>query len=247
MKWLLQNFGPRFRFALSNPRYVAASLFRELTLADERFLSGVTGVSPFRIRSFLNEPIATPAFAERLREAAAFFHSAEIEGADLYAKKILVQYAAIRAFNPRIVVETGVASGVSTSYLLLALQKNGGGSLHSIELGDPRYLPPGKPPGWIVPDWLKSNWEVHIGDSRVLLPQLLQQLGPVDVFIHDSLHTYDHMLWEFRAAFPHIRPGGLLFSDDAAWNPAFPEFGAEVHAKRARILRGVGFLQKNPT
>jgi predicted O-methyltransferase YrrM len=244
MKWLLQNFGPRFDFALHNPRYVATSLFREVTLADERFLSSITDVSPYRIRSFMDEPIRTPTFAKRLHDAAAFFHEAETEGADLYAKKILVQYAAIRAFAPKVVVETGVASGVSTSYLLLALQKNGHGILHSIDIGDPRYLPPGKPPGWIVPDWLKSSWALHIGDSLTLLPELLQELGSIDVFIHDSLHTYDHMLWEFRAAYPYIHPGGLLFSDDAAWNPAFPEFRTEVHATCAQILRGVGFLQK---
>jgi predicted O-methyltransferase YrrM len=52
------------------------------------------------------------------------------------------------------------------------------------------------------------------------------------------------MLWEYRAAYPHLRPGGLLLSDDALWNPAFPEFALEVAAPRARILRGVGFLQK---
>ncbi len=245
MNWLLQNLGPRFRFALRHPRYAAASLFREVTLADERFLASIAGVSPSRIRSFLDEPVNTPSFVECLNEAAAFFHNTEVESADLYAKKILIQYAAVRAFAPEMVVETGVASGVSTSYLLLALRKNGHGILHSIEVGDPHYLPPGKVPGWIVPDWLKSNWFLHIGDSRTLLPPLLQELGSVDVFIHDSLHTYDHMLWEFRAAFPYIRRGGLLFSDDAAWNPAFREFAAEVRASRARILRGVGFLQKN--
>jgi predicted O-methyltransferase YrrM len=245
MNWLLQNFGSRFRFALRNPRYVATSLFRELTLADERFLSSITRVSPGRIRSFMNEPINTPTFAECLHDATTILHEAETEGADLYAKKILVQYAAIRAFAPKVVVETGVASGVSTSYLLLALQKNRHGILHSIDIGDRRYLPPGKPPGWIVPDLLRSSWVLHIGDSLTLLPQLLQELGSIDVFIHDSLHTYDHMLWEYRAAFPYIHPGGLLFSDDATWNPAFPEFRTEVHAKRAKILRGVGFLQKN--
>ena len=164
----------------------------------------------------------------------------------MYAKKILTQYAAVRAFAPEIVVETGVASGVSSSYLLLALKKNGRGKLYSIELGDARYLPPKKPPGWIVPDWLKSRWELQIGDSRVLLPAILAQLGTTDVFIHDSLHTYDHMLWEFRTAYPFLKPGGLLISDDAAWNPAFPEFCFEVHAERFSILRGVGFLQKNP-
>jgi predicted O-methyltransferase YrrM len=245
MKWLFQNLGQRLRFAIRNPGYAAASLWRELTRSDERFLSGITGVSPSRIRSFLDEPMDTPAFAECLRRASASFDEAEVKSADLYAKKILVQYAAVRAFAPKVVVETGVASGVSSSYLLLALQKNGRGTLHSIGLGEPQFLPPGKSPGWIVPDWLKSNWVLHIGDSRELLPQLLQELGSVDVSIHDSLHTYEHMLWEYRAAFPHVRPGGLLFSDDALWNPAFPEFSTEVGANRARILRGVGFLQKN--
>jgi predicted O-methyltransferase YrrM len=42
-----------------------------------------------------------------------------------------------------------------------------------------------------------------------------------------------------------LRPGGLLFSDDAAWNAAFPEFCNQVAAKHRRILRGVGLLQKN--
>jgi hypothetical protein len=140
-----------------------------------------------------------------------------------------------------------VANGVSTSYLLLALQKNGQGVLHSIGLDDPGYLPTGKALGWVVPDWLKSRWVPHIGDSRVLLPQVLRELGSIDIFIHDSLHTYEHMNWEYRTAYPHIRPGGLLFSDDALWNKAFQEFGSESGAARARILHGVGFLQKNST
>ena len=245
MNWLLQNFGVRLGFALRNPRYAARSLYRELTLSDERFLSSITDVSASGIRSFLSEPIRDARFAKCLEDAEAFFKTAEITSADLYAKKVLLQYASVRAFKPDTVIETGVASGVSSSYLLLALEKNARGRLCSIELGDPRYLPAGKPPGWIVPEWLKSRWELRIGDSRELLPKLLTELRATDVFIHDSLHTHDQMLWEYRAAFPFIRSGGLLISDDATWNPAFPEFCAEVRAARFRVLRGVGFLQKN--
>lgn len=223
-----------------------ASLFLELTMADERFLSSITGVSSTRIRSFLNEPFETPSFADCLHLAETYFHRAKVKSGDLYAKKILVQYAAIRAFAPDVVVETGVAGGVSTSYILLALKKNGRGKLYSIELGDPQYLPPGKQPGWIVPDWLKDKWDLRIGDSRTLLPQLLSEPVVIDVFIHDSLHTYDHMLWEFRTVYPRLRTGGLLISDDAAWNLAFSEFTREAEAKHVRVLRGVGFLKKNP-
>src|SRR5882672_9986543 len=69
MKWLLQNFGERMRFLLRNPRYALGSLYRELTLADERSLTAVTGVSSRRIRAFLSEPIHTPDFAVRLDRA----------------------------------------------------------------------------------------------------------------------------------------------------------------------------------
>ena len=245
MNWLLHNFRERLLFSLRNPRYVFSSLYHELTLADERFVSTITGVPTPRLRESLREPLDTPEFAVQLKEAAATFRELKIYSADLYAKKVLLQYMAVRAFEPEIVVETGVANGVSSAYILLALQKNKRGVLHSIGLNDSQYLPVGKSLGWIVPEPLKSRWNLLIGDSRDLLPSLLSQLGMIDIFIHDSLHTYDHMLWEYRIAFPYLRPGGLLFSDDAAWNSAFTEFCLEVDVKHGRILRGVGFLQKN--
>lgn len=245
MNWLFQNFDNRLRFALANPIYALNSLCREVALADERFLSTITNVSPRRIRGFVEEPSQSEVFSTRLRLAKAELQKLEIYSADLYAKKILLQYAAVRAFQPNVVVETGIANGVSSAYLLLALQANDRGTLYSIGLNDPQYLPAGKSLGWIVPQELQSRWELAVGDSRTILPRLLGEIGSTDMFIHDSLHTYDHMLWEYRVAYPHLRPGGLLCSDDANWNSAFPEFALEVAAPHAKILRGVGFLQKN--
>ncbi len=90
----------------------------------------------------------------------------------------------------------------------------------------------------------ESRWTLHIGDTRELLPPLLERLGTVDLFIHDSLHTYDHMMFEFECAWPHIRPGGFLIADDALWNKSFDEFARHVGPCHARVLRGVGFLYK---
>src|SRR5437773_5186929 len=134
MNWLPQNFGPRLRFALRNPSYAVRSLYRDLTLSDERFLSEITAVPPGRIRSFLDEPIHDEFFASSLKAAESFFKTADLLSADLYAKKVLLQYATIRAFVPDVVVETGVASGVSSAYLLLALEKNGRGDRKSTRL-----------------------------------------------------------------------------------------------------------------
>jgi len=244
LNWLFKDPTQRLQFALRNPLYALGSLYREFTLADERFLSSMTGVPSRTIRAFLDEPLDTAFFSALLRESESTLRGLQVHSADLYAKKVLVQYITIRACRPEIVVETGVANGVSSAYILLALQKNQKGTLYSIGLNDPQYLPTGKSLGWIVPDSLKTRWKLLTGDSLVLLPSLLDQLGRIDLFIHDSLHTYDHMLWEFRTAFPHLRPGGLLFSDDAGWNAAFSDFCKEVSPEHSAILRGIGFLQK---
>ncbi len=110
----------------------------------------------------------------------------------------IVYYALIRLLQPRLVVETGVNNGFSTRFLLLAMERNGCGLLHSIDMPIPqedvRHL--GKEIGWLVPGRLRARWQFHLGDARELLPKLLQELGAVDMFIHDSLHTHDHMLFE---------------------------------------------------
>jgi Methyltransferase domain len=180
-----------------------------------------------------------------LRSVKEQFRALSIESADLFAKKILIQYAAVRALGPDCVVETGVANGVSSSYLLLALRMNGQGCLHSVGLADPAFLPTGKEPGWLVPQWLRAPWRIHLGDARDILPGLLAELGNIGLFIHDSLHTYEHMMWEFESSYPHLTTGGLLLSDDALWNEAFHDFARKAGAPEARILRGVGFLRKN--
>ena len=244
MLWLLRNLPHRVHFALRNPRYSLRSLYREFISADERFLTSITGVPARKVRAFLDEPTRCELLADCLHEAEMIFRALKIESADLYAKKVLVQYAAIRAFEPDVVVETGVANGVSSVYLLSALQANDRGTLYSIGLDDPEYLPAGKSLGWMVTEGLRSRWRLMVGDARDLLPKLLSDVASIDVFIHDSLHTYEHMFWEYQSAYPHLREGGLLVSDDAMWNSAFREFARETGAKHAQIIRGVGFLQK---
>src|SRR4029077_16400961 len=124
------------------------------TLADEKFIAHITGISTRRVRSFLDEPISTPAFAEALHAAEKRFRALSIQSADVFAKKVLTQYAAVRALAPACIVETGVANRISSAYLLLALHNNGKGHLHSVGLDDPDFLPPGAAPGWLVPAWL---------------------------------------------------------------------------------------------
>lgn len=152
-----------------------------------------------------------------------------------------VVYALVRVMKPDVMVETGVHEGWSAWFTLLAMEQNRRGVLHSIDLpnqdvelapGGPRQtelLPEGKQPGWRVPGHLRSRWHLHLGDARQVLPQLLPALGPIDIFVHDSLHTYDHMMFEYETAWPHLRPGGLLLSDDINLHSAWSDFAAKIH------------------
>lgn len=131
-------------------------------------------------------------------------------------------YLACRQLRPRVVVETGVAYGVTSAYILQALEDNGYGELYSID------LPPlGKDAesyvGYVIPQYLKIRWKLRAGSARNILPQVLRETGDIDVFVHDSLHTYRHMKWEFQSALQALRPGGLLISDDIEVNRAFEE------------------------
>jgi predicted O-methyltransferase YrrM len=120
-------------------------------------------------------------------------------------------YLLVRAACPQIVVDTGVLYGASSGHILAALARNGGGELHSIDLGRDAREPPHD---YYVPAELRRHWELITGDSRQELPRLLDRYPVIDMFYHDSLHTFDHMWWEYETALPHLSPAGVLASDD---------------------------------
>ncbi len=129
----------------------------------------------------------------------------------------------VRHLRPTIVVETGVAHGLTTRFILEALALNGAGKLWSID------LPPVNPEkrreiGVAVAEHLRPRWSYVAGSSRRMLPPLLKQLRGVDLFIHDSLHSARNVMFELEQVWPHLRPGGVVVVDDIDANPAFHGF-----------------------
>jgi predicted O-methyltransferase YrrM len=124
-------------------------------------------------------------------------------------------YALIKLLKPEIVVETGVGAGVSSWTILQAMKENGLGHLTSIDLPTPNteLLPE---VGYLVPRELRHRWDLRTGPSQKLLPQTLKELGKIDIFQHDSRHSYSNQLREYQTAWPFINDGGLLVSDDVS-------------------------------
>lgn len=125
---------------------------------------------------------------------------------------------------------------MTTSVVLHALRANGRGAVWSVEL-PPKEKNADRTVGILVPDDLKDRWHLRRGSSRRELPRLLRSLGHVDLFIHDSRHSYRNMRREFRTVWPFLREGGVLIADDIDGNDAFRELTSEVSHSFAVAIR----------
>jgi len=167
-----------------------------------------------------------------------------------HLKGALALYVITRLARPERIVETGVASGISTSFMLEAVARNGVGSVISIDVknADNLHIPSARQTGWMIPERYRDRWRLVVGDSREILDHILQEERPIDLFLHDSLHTREHQCWEYERAWAALRPGGLLLSDNVETG-AFSEFCQRVGAQSAivhSVWRGpkLGFCRK---
>jgi hypothetical protein len=126
--------------------------------------------------------------------------------------------------HPEHVVETGVAHGLSSRIILEALKRAGDGRLSSIDLPPMTILERRAEVGVAVPEVLGERWTYHEGASRRRLPPLLRQLGQIELFFHDSLHSTRNVRWELTTAWRALRPGGVLVVDDVDFNWGFEQF-----------------------
>ena len=135
----------------------------------------------------------------------------------------------VALMRPAVMVETGVALGFTTATVLTAMRENGHGHLYSVDLPAIQY-DPDEAVGREVPEDVRDRWTLTLGPSQRVLPGLVARVAPLDVFLHDANHAYGAQLFEYRTAWPHLRSGGVLLSDDVG-NPAFVEFAESVGAR----------------
>jgi hypothetical protein len=166
-------------------------------------------------------------------------------------------YALCRLFRPETIVETGVLYGVSSAFILQALSDNNKGQLYSIDLPNLSYtldngrkhsdlLPAFASPGFVVPDSLRHRWTLILGNAKKELPRLVRTLDSIDIFHHDSLHTYEHMMFEYETAWAKIPKNGILSSDDVHWSNSFGDF-VYAHAgflSRPVVVHNLGVVRR---
>jgi len=171
-----------------------------------KFLSEPLSYPPTTIQEAYNDLYSHRELWDNIKKSLAVYP--ENYGCQM-TNELPCLYLLVRLIKPTKVIETGVSSGASSAYILRALEDNKKGRLYSIDL-PPDNLPEGRKSGWVVSEDLRGLWDLRIGDTKQMLVPLLNEIGEIDFFIHDSLHTYEHMMWEYKCIWPFMRRRGLF-------------------------------------
>ncbi len=126
-------------------------------------------------------------------------------------------YLLVRIERPICVLETGVANGISTYFILNALIKNNFGSLTSIDISQnvASFLTDGE----------KKRWTLRVLNTnrnpRNQYLQIIEGLQDLSIYLHDGDHSYPWQKMEYIKALNKLKPGGILLSDDVDSSYAF--------------------------
>lgn len=210
---------------------------------DVRWISRVTGRTTEEAARASNEitdhRAAIVEISQTMRETGRSYYAQFPAPIDLYAL--------VRLSSPRRLVESGVASGISSALLLLGIRSNSLGTLHSIDLpvtrrrtrgGEPWALPAGRSSGWGVPKQLHEGWDLRLGRSEELLESLLEELGGLDFYCHDSPVDAKHFRFEMSAIMRYLGPGALVVADNT---------DRDIFDETARSLGTKAFYRKGST
>ena len=156
-------------------------------------------------------------------------------------------YCLIREIKPKIIIETGVANGISTFFILNAIIRNGNGKLYSIDIS--------KDVGAILSEEEKKIWNlIVINPKRRCLTKAIENIlnksnnRKIDMFIHDSNHTYRWQIFEYELIYPLLDEDGILVSDDIDFSYAFLDFIKKHSCKALGLFdryKISGILRKN--
>ncbi len=162
-------------------------------LPDVDWLERVTGRETVEVLAVLRETVDL-LLTERLIHRAL-----ERTGRTYYAQfpAPLELYAITRVLRPRHAVESGGSSGLSSAHILIALERNRRGRLHSIDL--PQYQRAQQRTKG------ELSWSVPLGkDSGWAIPARL---------------TAAHLAFEFETIRPKLRSGSIVVADNTGVNP----------------------------
>jgi len=143
----------------------------------------------------------------------------------------LLLYAVMRLKKPLVTQETGVANGESTFFMLNAIKKNQRGRLYSTEVSNDvgTLLNENEKPDWALKKLDPSN-------LRGSFLRTLEKIGSIDLFLHDSDHSYLWQIFELQSMQSKMLSNSIIIADDVDASYAFIDFSRKVGTKPIFLL-----------
>ena len=133
-------------------------------------------------------------------------------------------YMLVRATKPKVVVETGVDKGLGSCLITTALMRNK-------EEGFPGYYygtDINPEAGFLFNKPYAKYGEILYGDSIESLKKFNKK---IDLFISDSLHTYEYERKEYETVKDKLKTSSVVIADNAHNNKALLEFAKKIGRK----------------
>jgi len=154
----------------------------------------------------------------------------------------ILLYFLIIKFKPKNVVETGVAAGWSSLFILRALEKNGKGHLFSSDFPYFRLKNPEQYIGYLAKDETnKENWSLDIRGDEVALKEFVKKLNSneIDLFHYDSDKSYLGRDRALKILSSKINSKTIIIFDDIQNNLHFKDYVIK-HKKKFHVLEFQG-------
>jgi len=181
------------------------------------FVADIAGCDVTLARAYIEEIQSDEEFKQALTAARRRSGSKWTSDRAIRLHKRLGWYAIVRILRPDVVVETGTDKGLGAMTLAAGVRRNGHGRVVTIDV-NPRS-------GFLVSGPYADFVDRLTGDSIEILRDFS---SPIDLLIHDSLHTYEHERGEFESATPQLSERAVVLSDNSHVTPALSDW-AEVH------------------
>ena len=167
------------------------------------FVSAVSGADVGQVRGWMQELEDDSDLFRHLTDRLSSGPRRGISPQEPHWARRLGWYALVRATQPDHVVETGTHLGLGSCAIAAALLQNGHGRLTTIDV-DPEA-------GYLIGGRWANVIERRTGSSI----DLLAELKDVDIFLHDSLHTYAYESRELAAVERSLSEDAVVLSDNA--------------------------------
>lgn len=168
------------------------------------WVATISGVDVAAARAYIRELDDDEALREHVLRATARSDRRRLADPEVRFGRRAGWYALTRALQPEHIVETGTDKGLGACTFAAALLRNGHGRLTTMDINPDS--------GYLIGGQYAEVTDHVLGNSVDLLKS---DPAPVDLFIHDSWHTFEHESAEFEAVAPRLSADAVVLSDNA--------------------------------